>query len=149
MERKLTRMKSNSFLRSVALLAVTALGVPVFAKPVSKTINITQSAKVGRADLQAGEYRLLIDGTKATVQKGRSVVAESEGRWEDRDTKSNYDAVLLSETGQVKEVRFSGQAGVDVFSQSLLVTNRAIFQGAFTWGEGKPLPRGLGAPRSA
>ncbi len=47
-------MKSNSFLRSVALLAVTALAVPVFAKPVSKTINITQSAKVGKADLQAG-----------------------------------------------------------------------------------------------
>jgi hypothetical protein len=117
MERKLTRMKSNSFLRSVALLAVTALAVPVFAKPVSKTINISQSAKVGKADLQAGEYRLLIDGTKATVQKGKSVVAESEGRWEDRDTKSNYDAVLLSETGQVKEVRFSGQKRVFVFSE--------------------------------
>jgi hypothetical protein len=117
MERKLTRMKSNLFLRSVALLAVTALAVPVFAKPVSKTINITQSAKVGKADLQAGEYRLLIDGNKATVQKGKSVVAESEGRWEDRDTKSNYDAVLLGENGQVKEVRFSGQKRVFVFSE--------------------------------
>jgi hypothetical protein len=117
MERKLTRMKSNSLLRSLALLAVTALAVPVFAKPVSKVINITQSAKVGKADLQAGEYRLLIDGTKATVQKGKSVVAESEGRWEDRDTKSNYDAVLLGENGQVKEVRFSGQKRVFVFSE--------------------------------
>jgi hypothetical protein len=114
---RLTRMKSNSFLRSVALLALTALAVPVFAKPVSKTINITQSAKVGKADLQAGEYRLLIDGNKATVQKGKSVVAESEGRWEDRETKSNYDAVLLSETGQVKEVRFSGQKRVFVFNE--------------------------------
>jgi len=117
MERKLTRMKSNSFLRSVALLAVTALAVPVFAKPVSKTINITQTAKVGKADLQAGEYRLLIDGNKATVQKGKSIVAESEGRWEDRDTKSNYDAVLLGQDGQVKEVRFSGQKRVFVFSE--------------------------------
>ena len=117
MERKLTRMKSNSFLRSVALLAVTALAVPVFAKPVSKTINITQTAKVGKADLQAGEYRLLIDGNKATVQKGKSTVAESEGRWEDRDTKSNYDAVLLGQDGQVKEVRFSGQKRVFVFSE--------------------------------
>lgn len=116
-ERKLTLMKFNSFLRSVALLAVAALAVPVFAKPVSKTINITQTAKVGKADLQAGEYRLLIDGNKATVQKGKSVVAESEGRWEDRDTKSNYDAVLLGENGQVKEVRFSGQKRVFVFSE--------------------------------
>jgi hypothetical protein len=117
MERTLTRMKSNTFLRMLALLAVTALAVPAFAKPVSKVINITQSAKVGKADLQAGEYRLLIDGTKATVQKGRAVVAESEGRWEDRDTKSNYDAVLLGENGQVKEVRFSGQKRVFVFSE--------------------------------
>jgi len=116
-QKELTRMKSNSFLRSLALLAVAALAVPVFANPVSKTINITQAAKVGKADLQAGEYRLLIDGNKATVQKGKSVVAESEGRWEDRDTKSNYDAVLLGENGQVKEVRFSGQKRVFVFSE--------------------------------
>jgi hypothetical protein len=110
-------MKSNLFLRTVALLAVAALAVPVFAKPITKTINITQSAKVGKVDLQAGEYRLLIDGNKAMVQKGKSVVAESEGRWEDRDTKSNYDAVLISENGQVKEVRFSGQKRVFVFSE--------------------------------
>jgi hypothetical protein len=116
-ERKLTRMKFHSFLRSAALLAVVALAVPVFAKPVSKTINIPQAAKVGKADLQAGEYRLLIDGNKATVERGNRVVAESEGRWEDRDTKSNYDAVLLGDNGQVKEVRFSGQKRVFVFSE--------------------------------
>lgn len=110
-------MKSNILLRSFALLAVIALAVPVFAKPISKTINITQAAKVGKADLQAGEYRLLIDGSKAIVQKGKSTVAEIEGRWEDRATKSNYDAVLLGDNGQVKEVRFSGQKRVFVFSE--------------------------------
>ena len=99
------------------MLAVVALAVPVIAKPVNKTINIPQAAKFGKADLQAGEYRLLIDGNKATVEKGRRVVAESEGRWEDRDSKSNYDAVLLGENGQVKEVRFSGQKRVFVFSE--------------------------------
>jgi hypothetical protein len=114
---KVTRMKSNSILRSVVLLAVVALAVPVFAKPVSKTININQSAKVGTAKLDAGEYRLMIDGTKATVQKGKQVVAQSEGRWEDRDTKSNYDAVLLNDSGQVSEVRFAGQKKVFVFSE--------------------------------
>jgi hypothetical protein len=110
-------MKSNSILRSFALLAVVALAVPVFAKPVNKTININQSAKVGTAKLDAGEYRLSIDGTKATVQKGKAVVATSEGRWEDRDAKSNYDAVLLNDSGQVTEVRFAGQKKVFVFSE--------------------------------
>lgn len=110
-------MKANSFFRSAALLAAIALAVPVFAKPVSKTINFTQAARLGKADLQAGEYRLLIDGNKATVQKGKAVVAESEGRWEERETRSNYDAVLIGENGQVKEVRFSGQKRVFVFNE--------------------------------
>ena len=117
MERKLTRMKPNSLLGSLTLLALLALAVPVFAKPLNKTINLPQAAKVGKADLKAGEYRLLIDGTKASVQKGRQVVAESEGRWEDRESKSAYDAVLLGENGQVKEVRFSGQKRVFVFNE--------------------------------
>ena len=110
-------MKTNSFFRSIALLAAIALAIPAFAKPFSKTINIAQAAKVGKSELKAGEYRLQIEGTKATVQKGKDVVAESEGRWEDRSTKSNYDSVLLSETGQVKEVRFAGQTRVFVFSE--------------------------------
>jgi hypothetical protein len=110
-------MKTNSFVRSLALLAAIAVAVPVFAKPFAKTITIAQSSKIGKAELKAGEYRLLIDGTKATVQKGKDVVAESEGRWEDRSTKSAYDSVLLDANGQVKEVRFSGQTRVFVFSE--------------------------------
>jgi hypothetical protein len=110
-------MKRNSFLRSIALLGALALTVPVFAKPFTKTINLAQNAKVGKADLKAGEYRLLIDGTKATVEKGKNVVAESEGRWEDRSNKAAYDSVLLGDNGQVKEVRFAGQTRVFVFSE--------------------------------
>jgi hypothetical protein len=110
-------MKNSSFFRCVALLAAIALAVPAFAKPFSKNINLAQTAKLGKAELQAGEYRLLIDGNKATVQKAGKVVAESEGRWEDRSDKSSYDSLLISENGQVKEVRFSGQSRVFVFSE--------------------------------
>lgn len=110
-------MKNKSLIRFATLLAVVALAVPVFAKPLSKTINFTQAAKLGKADLQAGEYRLLIDGNKATVQKGKTVVAETEGRWEERETKANYDAVLIGENGQIREVRFSGQKRVFVFNE--------------------------------
>jgi hypothetical protein len=110
-------MKINSFLRSTALLAAVALAVPAFSKPVSKTINLTASAKIGRAELQAGEYRLLVDGNKVTVEKGKKMVAETEGRWEDRDTKSRYDAVLVGENGQLKEVRFAGEKRVFVFNE--------------------------------
>jgi len=116
-ERKLTRMKTNFFVRSIALLAAIALAVPAFAKPFTKTINISQTAKLGKSELKAGEYRLEIEGNKAIVQKGKQVVAESEGRWEDRSTKSTYDALLLGENGQVREVRFAGQTRVFVFSE--------------------------------
>jgi hypothetical protein len=110
-------MKTNSFVRSMALLAAIALAVPAFAKPFAKTISISQTAKLGKSELKAGEYRLEIDGNKATVQKGRQVVAESEGRWEDRSSKAAYDSLLLSENGQVKEARFAGQTRVFVFSE--------------------------------
>ena len=110
-------MKFNSILRSLSLAAALASTVPLLAKPITKTINITQSAKIGRADLQAGEYRLMIDGNKATVQKGKQVMAESEGRWENRGTKSSSDSVLIGENGHVKEVRFSGQNRVFVFNE--------------------------------
>jgi hypothetical protein len=111
-------MKIQSFIRSAALVAaLAATTLPAFSKPVSKTISISQNAKLGKADLRAGEYRLLIDGTKATVVKNKTTLAESEGRWEDRDTKSNFDAVLIGDDGQVKEVRFSGQKKVFVFSE--------------------------------
>jgi hypothetical protein len=110
-------MKLHSVLRSLALAAALASTLPVLAKPINKTINITQSAKLGKAQLQAGEYRLLIDGNKATVEKGKQLVAESEGRWEDRNTKAANDSVLIGEDGQVKEVRFAGQNRVFVFSE--------------------------------
>ena len=57
-ERKLTRMRTNSFVRTLALLAAVALAVPAFAKPFAKTISISHAAKLGKVDLQAGEYRL-------------------------------------------------------------------------------------------
>jgi hypothetical protein len=109
-------MKLNSILRAVALAAALASTVTLLAKPVSKTINIATAAKIGRADLQAGEYHLMIDGNKATVEKGKKVVAESEGRWEDRSTKAVADSVLVTD-GQVKEVRFAGQTRVFVFNE--------------------------------
>ncbi|HME13512.1 MAG TPA: hypothetical protein VKF79_11650 [Candidatus Acidoferrum sp.] len=110
-------MKFVSGLRIIAVLAAVALATPVFAKPTVTNVTISQTAKIGKADLRAGDYKLMIDGNHATVQKGKSVVAESEGRWEDRDSKAAYDSLLIGEDGHVKEVRFSGKTKVFVFSE--------------------------------
>src|ERR1700682_2837188 len=105
----MTRMKSNSFFRSIFLFALIAVAVPVFAKPVVKPINISPSSKIAQADLASGEYRFYIEETKVTVMKGKKTMAETQGRWEERNTKSLYDSVLVGEDGQVKEVGFGGK----------------------------------------
>jgi hypothetical protein len=110
-------MNRNIKLRTLVLLAVVAIAVPAFAKPTTTLITIAKTAKIGQANLQAGEYKLMIDGNKATVQKGKTVVAESEGRWEDRDSKASYDTLLLDDSGRVKEVRFNGKTKVFVFNE--------------------------------
>jgi hypothetical protein len=110
-------MKINSIHRIAALFVALAMVVPVFAKPFTKTINISKAAKIGKADVKAGEYQLSIDGNKATIQKGKNTVAESEGRWEERDVKAEYTSILVSPEGQVREVRFAGQKKAFVFSE--------------------------------
>jgi hypothetical protein len=110
-------MKSQSILPTAALLAALALAIPTLAKPVSKTITISNPTKIGKYDLKAGEYRLLIDGNKASIQQGKRMVAETEGRWEERDSKAFSDAVVIDDHGQVLEVRFNGLKQVFVISQ--------------------------------
>ena len=110
-------MFSKSLVRTIALAAAVALAVPLFAKPITKTINISQPAKFGKAELKAGEYTLLIDGSKVTVKKGKDVLAETEGRWEERDAKAPYNSVLVGPDGAIKEVRFSGNRNVLVLAE--------------------------------
>jgi hypothetical protein len=114
---QVTRMNNNSRFRIAALFVALAMAAPLFAKPLTKTINLSQAAKFGKASLQAGEYQLSIDGNKAIVQKGKNVLGESEGRWEERDAKSEYTSILVGENGQVREVRFAGQKKVFVFNE--------------------------------
>src|SRR5664279_1416044 len=98
-------MASNSFVRSMVLLAAVAISVPAFAKPVTKNIPINHSVQVGKTDVKAGEYRFMIDGNHLTIQNGKKVVAEAEGRWEDRDKKSEYTEILSNAEGHVLELR--------------------------------------------
>ena len=109
-------MRMKSLARFLALLAVVALAIPAVAKPVSKNVTLSQPAKLGATQLNAGEYRLLIDGSKVTVKNDKQVVAEVEGRWEQRAEKSPRNAVLLGANGEIKEIRFSGDNRVLVLA---------------------------------
>ena len=50
------------------------------------------------------------------MQRDSRVVAEVEGRWEQREQRSPYNSVLLGPSGEVKEVRFSGEKRVLVLA---------------------------------
>jgi hypothetical protein len=110
-------MKNRSLLAHLALCGALAIAVPLFAKPMSTTVPLSHSAKVGQTDLKAGEYRFLIDGNHLTIYKGKTPMAETEGRWEDRDSKSEYTAVVSNGDGKVIELRFAGKKSVFVLAQ--------------------------------
>jgi hypothetical protein len=110
-------MKTKSFFRSFALLAAIALTLPAFAKPVKQTFQLSQKTIVGKSELKAGEYRFLIDGNKVTVSRGKDTLAESEGRWEEREKKYEYTELVSNTDGQLMELRFAGKKSVFVLNQ--------------------------------
>ena len=110
-------MKSILLIRTLVLLAASALAVPVFAKPMSRTMNLLESAMLGKSHLEAGQYTLLIDGDKVTVKSGKKVLAEAKARWEERQDKQPHDSVLVGPEGTVQEVRFGGQRRVLILSE--------------------------------
>ncbi|HJY85901.1 MAG TPA: hypothetical protein VKE24_03600 [Candidatus Acidoferrales bacterium] len=110
-------MRIKSLARFLAMLAVISLAVPALAKPISKSMSISQPAKLGNTQLKVGEYKLLIDGNKVTVQRDTEVVAQVEGRWDQRPQKARYNTVVLGPDGAVQEVRFAGDNRVLLISQ--------------------------------
>lgn len=111
-------MQSKSIVRSMVLFSAIAFAsVPLFAKPMSKSIPLNHEVHVGTSDVKAGEYRFLIDGNHLTILNGKKTVAEADGKWEDRDTKSEYTAVVSGADGKVVELRFAGQKNVFVLAQ--------------------------------
>jgi hypothetical protein len=109
-------MKRQSLLANLVLAGVLAVAVPVFAKPMSTNVPITHDVKIGQTDVKAGDYRFLIDGNHLTIMNGKKVVAEADGRWEERNSKAPYSSVV-SDNGKVTELRFEGKTSVFVLPQ--------------------------------
>jgi hypothetical protein len=109
-------MQSKSWVRNLVLLAAVAITVPAFAKPVSKSLPINHSVHVGKYDVKAGDYTVLIDGNHLTMKKNNKVVAEADGRWEERNVKSEYTEILSDNEGKVLELRFAGNKGAFVLT---------------------------------
>ncbi len=110
-------MSTNSTVRNLILASALAVAIPAFAKPVVKDLPINHSMHVGQTSIESGDYRILIDGNHLTIQKGKKVVAQSDGRWEERSSKSPYDEILSDANGNMMELRFAGKTGVFVLAR--------------------------------
>lgn len=110
-------MRNKSILGSLVLVAALAVAAPVFAKPMSTSLPVAHPIHIGQSEVKTGDYRLLIDGNHMTILKGKATVAESDGRWEDRDEKSQYTEIVSNGEGKVVELRFAGKKSVFVLPQ--------------------------------
>lgn len=110
-------MTRNSAIRSLVLAAALAVSVPAFAKPMVKSVALSGQTRVGQSSLQAGQYNFRFDGNHLTVQRNNKVVAESEGRWEQRTVKPENTQVVTGEDGKILEIRLAGKADVFVLAQ--------------------------------
>jgi hypothetical protein len=109
-------MKRQSLLANLVLAGALAVAVPVFAKPMSTNVPISHDVKVGQTEVKAGAYRFVIDGNHLSIMNGKKVVAEAEGRWEERNSKAPYSSVV-SDSGRITELRFEGKTSVFVLPQ--------------------------------
>jgi hypothetical protein len=109
-------MQSKSLLRFVAVLALVAIASPVFAAPVIRVITVGSPAKFGKAEIEAGRYRLVVDGDKAKLMDGNKLVGEMQAKWEKRAVKEENNSYVINRYGQIEEVRFAGDNRVLVLA---------------------------------
>ena len=92
-------MNNNSLLRSFRSIGCGRHRNSGVREALSKT-PLNHNVHVGKYDVKAGDYNVLIDGNHLTLKKNNKVVAEADGRWEERNVKSEYTEILSNERRQ-------------------------------------------------
>ena len=119
-------MKVGSFVGRITLAAAILLMAALSAVAQnSRTLKVPYSASVNGKQLAAGEYKVTwqTHSPAATVNftQKREVVATVEGKWVDRETKYEANAVVYSNNPDgsrtILEVRFAGLKGALVFGE--------------------------------
>ena len=90
----------------------------VFASAESYSVTLFQPSVVSGTELKAGQYKLTIDGDKATIVKGKEKV-EAAVKVETSDTKFDKTSVRYTDMGgksKVQEIRLGGTMTRVVFN---------------------------------
>ena len=95
----------------LAIVVGLTLALPVWAKPLKKSIELYSPARVGNTVLLAGQYELFVDDKTAiaTFEKSNKVVAEIPYQLI-RIAKASTDAMVFDKKGELTEIDFSGKS---------------------------------------
>jgi hypothetical protein len=95
--------------QGVAVLAVLAFSLPVWARTYKEELNADKDTNIGGTMLKAGSYELAADSTKKELQilSNGKVMATVQGDWVKLPTKPQYSTVI-SDGNKVTQVQFSG-----------------------------------------
>ena len=119
-------MKVGSFAGRITLaVAILLMAALSAVAQNARTLKVPYSASVNGKQLAAGEYKVTWEthSPEATVNfsQKKEVVATVEGKWVDRETKYEANAVVYSNNPDgsrtILEVRFAGLKGALVFGE--------------------------------
>lgn len=96
-------------------VAFLALPVLASARPKvedsqieKKTIQLDQSATVDGKTLQPGEYRVVIDGDKASFERDGKTIVTASCDWRMMNHRAPYSSETFSENSVLQELEFAG-----------------------------------------
>lgn len=107
-------------------LVVFAFLMVSVASAKTYTVRLSQDAKVGSADVKAGEYKIQVDGSKVVFLDNRKrPAAETDAKVETNETKYKVTAVSVKEVNganRVLSITLGGSTTKLVFGESGQVT---------------------------
>ncbi len=110
-------MKYNKLVSLFAVALMLAVAIPAMASPkgerMSKALakghfTIVGGEMLNGTALTSGEYNVVASDSTLSFFRGDKLIAEAPIQWKDNTQKIEHNAIV-TETGQVREVRFKGQ----------------------------------------
>ncbi len=104
----------------LAIVVLSAISVSVWAKndandSVSATIRLSTAAKIGSTQLAPGEYKIVVEGSQAKIQKGNKVVAEVPCTLKDISFTPQATSFVV-DNDSISEIQVSGRTKAIEFS---------------------------------
>ena len=108
-------MTNRVLFRGLILLAALAYSFSAWAAPTKKSVHIQHRFQVGDTTLAPGENTIIVDGSEATFEQGRKVIAKVSCAVTESGEKYSADSIVYANAA-ITEIRFAGQSQVITFT---------------------------------